>query len=78
MPDRDHDPLRQRNADRGDATQEPEGVDQEKANALDLTAVERHAAEAQPVKATGNKTDEGHGSPANPMGSPAVDPQAVR
>jgi hypothetical protein len=78
MTERDHDPLRQDDTIRGDAIQEPEGVDQERANALDITAVPGHGALARPGKATGNKTDEGDGSPANPMGSPAADPQKVR
>ena len=38
MAERDSDPIRERNADRGDAINEPDGVDQERANALDLTA----------------------------------------
>ena len=79
MPERDHDPIRQRNADRGDAMQEPEGADQEKANALDLTAVEAHDAEATP---TGPEIEKAAPVDAAPdksvIGSPAADPQRVR
>ena len=79
MPDRDHDPIRQRNADRGDAMQEPEGADQEKANALDLTAVEAHDAEATPTGPAIAKPAPGkEAAPASTMGSPAADPQKLR
>lgn len=79
MPERDHDPMRQRNADRGDAMQEPEGADQEKANALDLTAVEAHDAEATPTHPVIDKAAPVDDAPAKSvMGSPAADPQRVR
>ena len=78
MPDRDHDPMRQRNADRGDAIQEPEGADQEKANALDLTAVPEHDAEANIPKPSIPKPAPGAGAPPSTMGSPAADPQQLR
>ena len=77
MPDRDHDPIRQSNADRGDAIQEPEGADQEKANALDLTAVPEHDAEATPTQPSIPKPAPGS-VPAATMGSPAADPQPLR
>ncbi len=78
MAERDDDPIRERNLDRGDAIQEPDGMDQEAANVLDLTAVAAHDAEATPTQPAIEKPAPGAGMEPGTMGSPAADPQVVR
>jgi hypothetical protein len=76
MAERDSDPMRQQNADRGDAMNEPDGVDQEHANALDVTALPPEGL-ATPAKPEIAKPEPGR-TPPGTMGSPAADPQQVR
>ena len=75
MSERDELHQREPAGNRGDAIDEPEGVHQEAANGFDLAAL---PPEAIAPPRNERPEDSGPKAGADPMGSPAADPQPVR